>query len=205
MGQGTWRAGNAMKYYGVAKPKHDFSNTQIPITGWHSAAMRQMANAIQGSHLQAEKGASFGGSSSATGRETEHHVTVKYGLSDNAPPARLKKALAGFGPVKAKFGKTSLFKNDDSHVLKIDIDSPDLHRLNKLIGRTVETPGNTHPAYSPHATVAYLKPEHSAKYKDDGRLNGQEFTIDHVVFSGKDGARHIMPLGVKKTEYRSLG
>ena len=71
-----------------------------------------------------------------------------------------------------------------------------------MIGRTVETPGNTYPTYTPHATIGYVKPEHSKKYEDDGTLNGQEFTVDHVIFSGKDGTHHIMPLGAKKTEYR---
>ena len=178
-------------YYGVAKPKHDFSNTMIPISGWHAAAMRRMAKAIPDHHLAPD------------GREMEQHITAHYGLSDNKPPAHLLRALSSFGPVKAKFGKTSLFKNDDAHVVKIDIDSPDLHRLHKLIGRTVETPGNTHPTYQPHATIGYVKPEHAKKYEGDGTLHGQEFTVDHVIFSGKDGTHHIMPLGVKKTEYRA--
>ncbi len=180
-----------MTRFYAQKPVHEFSNTMIPITGWHSAAMKRISRAIPDAHLASD------------GRENEHHVTVKYGLVHNTPPARLKKALENFGPVKARFGRTSLFKNDDAHVVKIDIHSPDLHRLNKLIERTVEAPGNTHPGYHPHATVAYVHPDHSAKYEDDGTLNGQEFSVDHVIFSGKDGRHHIMPLGVKKVEYRA--
>ena len=94
-------------YYGVAKPKHDFSNTMIPISGWHSAAMRKMANRIQNAHLNPEAGGGYGGGTASTGRETEHHITVKYGIAHNKPPAHLLKAIANFGPVKAKFGKTS--------------------------------------------------------------------------------------------------
>ena len=153
--------------------------------------MRRMGRAIPDAHLAPD------------GRENEQHVTVKYGLSDNEPPARLIAAVANFGPVKVKFGKTSIFKNDDAHVVKIDIQSPDLHRLNKLIGRIVETPGNTHPTYIPHATIAYVKKEHSKKYDGDGTLSGQEASVAHVIFSGKDGRHHIVPLGEKKSEYRA--
>ena len=179
------------RFYGATKPKHDFSNTMVLIPGWHAAAMKRMARAVPDSHLAED------------GREMESHVTVKYGLSDNTPPKRLISALAGFGPVTAKFGKTSLFKNEDAHVVKIDIDSPDLQRLNKLIGRTVETPGNTHPTYIPHGTIAYVKPEHSAKYEGDKTLHGQEVTFDHVIFSGKDGVHHKIPLGEKRPSYRA--
>ncbi len=180
------------KMYGEAsKPKHDYSNTMVAVPGWHAAAMRRLGRAIPDKHLATD------------GRENETHITVKYGLSDEKPSAKLVKAVSEFGPVKARFGKTSLFKNDDAHVVKIDIDSPDLHRLNRLIGKTVETPGNSHPTYKPHATIAYVKPEHSKQYEGNGTLHGQEITFDHVIFSGKDGTHHKMPLGTKRTGYRA--
>lgn len=180
-----------MKLYGAppAKPKHDYSNTMVAVPGWHAAALRRMSRSIQDAHLAED------------GREAEPHITVKYGLNAEAPPPELVKALNGFGPVKARFGKTSLFKNDDAHVVKVDIDSPDLHRLSKLIGRTVDTPGNTHPTYMPHATVGYVKPEHSAKYSGDKTLNGQDVTFTELIFSGKDGKHHTIPLGEKKDGY----
>lgn len=177
---------------------HSFSNTQVEIPGWHAAALRKMGMRIADADLNAEAGGGNGGGSSSTGRESEAHITVKYGLSDEKPTAELKRALSGFGPVTAKFGKTSLFKNEDADVVKIDIDSPDLRRLNALVAKTVETPGNTHPTYIPHATIAYVKPGKGEKYANDGTLNGQTVTFHEVVFSGKNGERQVIPLTAPK-------
>lgn len=162
--------------------KHSFSNTQVQIPGWHAAAIKRLGKRIPDSELADD------------GREAEAHITVKYGLDDEKPSRELRRALAEFGPVKAKFGKTSLFQNDDADVVKLDINSPDLHRLNKLIAKTVETPGNTHPTYIPHATLAYVKPGMGKKYKGDATLNGQEVTFNSVMFSGKNGHQESIPL-----------
>lgn len=153
---------------------------------------------------EAYRGCRFGGGSASTGRETEAHVTVRYGLSDEKPSKELRKALSGFGPVKAKFGKTSLFENDDADVVKLDIKSPDLQRLNKLIAKTVETPGNTHPDYIPHATVAYVKPGKGKKYAGDATLHGQEVIFDSVMFSGKNGHKEEISL-INKTPFGRYG
>lgn len=162
--------------------KHDFSNTQVQIPKHHAAAIQKIGKQIPDSDLADD------------GRESESHITVKYGLADEKPPQKLRKALADFGAVSAKFGKTSLFKNDDADVVKIDIDSKDLHRLNKLIGDTVETPGNTHPDYKPHATVAYVKPGRGKKYLGDDSLTGKEMSFDAVHFSGKNGHKESLSL-----------
>jgi 2'-5' RNA ligase len=163
-------------------PEHSFSNTMVLIPGWHAHAMLRMGRKIPDKHLADD------------GRENEPHITVKYGSDQNTPPDKLRRALAGFGPVRATFGKTSLFKNDDAHVVKIDIESPDLHRLNALIGKAIATPGSTHPEYKPHATIAYVKPGFSAAYDGDHTLSGQTVEFDNLVFSGKDDRRHVIPL-----------
>lgn len=173
---------------------HEYSNTMVLVPGWRAHAMLRMGRKIPDKHLAAEVGARHGGGPSSDGRESEPHITVKYGIGENAPPEKLRKALSGFGPIRAKFGKTSLFKNEDSHVVKIDIDSPDLHRLNRLIGATVETPGNTHPDYKPHATIAYVKPGYASAYDGDHTLSGQSVEFDSIVFSGKDDKRHVISL-----------
>lgn len=171
--------------YGFPELMHDFSNTMVLIPGWHKHAMLRMAREVDTRHLAED------------GRESEPHITVKYGLSDDKPSPALLKALKWFGPIRATFGKTSLFKNDDAHVVKIDIHSPDLNRLNALIAKTVETPGSSHPTYEPHATVAYLKPAYGHRHREDGTLDGQGIVFDTVVFSSKDGKRYEIPLGKK--------
>ncbi len=137
------------------------------------------------------------------GRENDPHVTVKYGLH-TADPEEVKRALIGHAPVKLKFGKTSLFppnKEDGFEVVKVDIESPDLHALNKKITKSL-TNTDTHPEYHPHATIAYVKIGKGKLYANDSTLYGKEVTADRVVFSSKTGKKTaIMLTGRGRRKY----
>jgi len=131
------------------------------------------------------------------GRETEAHITIKYGLH-TSDPEEVKKPLKGEERVTIKFGKLSSFppseSSDNAAVLKYDIESAGLDRLNKLVSDNLKCT-DTHPEYHAHATVAYLKPEAITRYVGDGSLTGKEFTIGTVTFSGKDGKKTEIKLG----------
>lgn len=127
------------------------------------------------------------------GREDEPHVTVKFGLH-GSDPKFAREALAGEGPVKATFGKVSLFEtNPDFDVVKVDIISPDLHRLNKKVAES-QPVTDTHPTYQPHATIAYVRKGRGAKHVGNDFLEGKTITLDSVTFSGRDGERVEIPL-----------
>lgn len=160
---------------------HKFSSTQIGLTGQMADIIRKMGRSIPDADLAPD------------GRESDPHVTVKYGLHFQTPSTRLRQALKQFGPITLKLGKTSLFRNDDADVVKVDVDSPDLHRLNTLITKLLPTK-DTHPTYKPHATIAYVKPGRGKKYEGDTALAGQTVRIDSVLFSGKRGHRERLPL-----------
>lgn len=162
--------------------RHDYSSTQVNITGPAATAMHKLAMSIPEKDLAPD------------GRETESHVTVKYGLHFQTPSLRLRQALKQFGPVSLTFGKTSLFQNPDADVLKVDVNSPDLQRLNALISRMVPT-HDTHPTYHAHATIAYLRPGRGKKYAGDKSLDGKTMTFDAITFSGKRGHREKLSLG----------
>lgn len=176
----------ARRIYGTKDPEpepaHEYSSTQIQITGRPAEIMKKLAAQIPDSELAPK------------GREPEFHVTVKWGLHFQSPSARLRDALRTFGPLTITLGKTSLFRNDDADVLKVDIDSPELHRLNKLISRVLPT-HDTHPTYIPHATIAYLKPGMGRKYAGNTSLSGRKLTFDSVKFSGKKGTIENLTLG----------
>lgn len=163
------------------EPLHDYSSTQVQIIGRPADIIRRMQAQIPASDVGQE------------GKETNFHCTVKYGLHFQTPSARLREAIRNFGPVTATLGKTSLFANDDADVLKVDVDSPDLRRLNKLISRLVPT-HDTHPKYIPHVTIAYLKPGRGKKYVGESALNGSKVTFTSLVFSGKKGHKETIPL-----------
>lgn len=177
----TYRARRAIKDP-EPEPLHEYSSTQVQLAGRPVEILRKVQHAIQPSDIGPE------------GLEEHPHVTVKFGLHFQTPSVKLRQALKTFGPVTITLGKTSLFKNDDADVLKVDVDSPDLHKLNKLISRLVPT-FDTHPKYIPHLTIGYLRRGRGAKYAGDKSLDGQKLTFDSIVFSGKRGHRETLALG----------
>lgn len=131
------------------------------------------------------------------GREDRPHVTVKYGLPADASAPD----VAGFGPVRIVLGPLDVFATPDYDVLFASVDSPDLVRLNSLIG---QTPGvtDTHPNYRPHATIAYLKSGYGVGYV--GRKfvevpEGSSFTADAMTFVSANGTRERVSLLDMKT------
>lgn len=160
---------------------HKFSSTQVQIIGHPAEIIRKMGAKIPAADIGPE------------GCETEPHVTCKYGLHFQSPSKRLREALQHFGMGTLTFGKTSLFENEDADVLKVDVVSPDLHRLNALVTRLLPTE-DSHPKYIAHCTICYLKPGRGKKYAGDAALNGQKVNFDSILFTGKRGHREVLPL-----------
>ena len=134
----------------------------------------------------------------ADGREDKPHVTVLYGLH-GVDAGKARRVLANEPPITVTFGKTSYFSNSESDsgdVLKVDVESDDLRRLNKRLAKLPHT--NTHAGYAPHATIAYLKPGTGKKYAGDSSLEGQTATVSSVTFVSKNGTRVVIPLTGKK-------
>jgi 2'-5' RNA ligase len=120
------------------------------------------------------------------GKEREPHITVAYGLeaTDGDKPA-IRQELENFKAPAITIGGTSVFDNQGYKVLKLDVDSPELHELRQHIAGKYPMPGNTYPEYHPHITLAYLKPEvDESKYLDND-LAGQKFKGGRWVFRGK--------------------
>lgn len=69
----------------------------------------------------------------ADGFEEDKHVTIKYGLHI-IDFTEVRELFKNERPIKMVLGKMTLFtSSDEFDVVKIDIKSPDLHRLNKAI------------------------------------------------------------------------
>jgi hypothetical protein len=133
------------------------------------------------------------------GREDQPHVTVKFGLHTNNV-ADVRRVLAGEPPITVRLGKTSLFPAKEGaayDVVKVDVDSPDLHRLNKKIADALPHT-DTHPTYKPHVTLAYVKPGAGKKYVGRTDLAGRTMTVGAVTFSGKD--RQEIPIALSGRE-----
>lgn len=162
--------------------KHKFSSTHVTLSPAISDRIRRLAGMIPDADLGDD------------GREGDPHVTVLYGLhTNNAADIRPQIDAA---PLKLRLGKVSVFPGADSgkdyDVLKVDVESSELHRLNKQLARLPHT--NTHPEYNPHATIAYVRAGLGAKYAEQmGAINADD-TCDHIVFSDRDGAHTKLPL-----------
>jgi hypothetical protein len=102
------------------------------------------------------------------GIETHPHITILYGLIPNKVSPKeietfVKKNIGKTNEITVKIKKMSLFENKDFDVLKFDINSEGLHRLNKLVKEKFPYE-NDYPDYQPHLTIAYLKKGKGEKY-----------------------------------------
>ena len=161
----------------ATKPEQrDYSSTQVNLPDDAAASVKQAAAKIADEDLAPD------------GREDQPHITVKYGLhTEDAEEVR--KIVESEPPITAKLGKTSLFPDrGDGEVVKVDIESEDLRRINKKIADALEVT-DTYPDYNPHVTLAYVKPGKGDKYSGLSDLEGTEITFDQIAFSGKDGSK----------------
>jgi 2'-5' RNA ligase len=126
------------------------------------------------------------------GREQVAHITLKYGFHDDKPSDQLRDAVKKAGPIKARFSRLGKFSAPEHEVLILEVDSTDLHRLNKAVSAAMEHT-DTHPQYKPHCTVAYVKPGTASKYLSNRELDGTEMIFTSVLWSGKDHSTEELP------------
>jgi 2'-5' RNA ligase len=119
------------------------------------------------------------------------HITVKYGILTE-DVKEVADVVCGTSPIIVKLGRTSVFYNQDSIVLKIDVCSSGIRALNRKICKNLETV-NTYGEYKPHVTIAYLVKNDADPYYYTDLLNdnleGQEFEVGQAEFSSASG-RH---------------
>ncbi len=97
------------------------------------------------------------------GIEDEPHITIKYGLMDwEFNSILIDKILRDAEPVLYNLGHISCFQNKEFDVLKIEVESPQLQKINYNISKLPNE--DKFPVYTPHLTIAYLKPGRGQKY-----------------------------------------
>ncbi len=172
---------------------HKFSSTQVDLPKGVAGKVRET-----GKKLIPDDALYTDPKDPSYGREEDPHVTVKYGIHADKADA-IREALAGEPPIEFTLGKTSIFPAKDGSpydVVKVDVESPDLHRLNAKIAASTDVT-DTFPTYQPHVTLGYVKAGEGAKFAGKTDLEGQRVTVDRITFSGKNGETVEVPLGGK--------
>ena len=127
------------------------------------------------------------------GREYDTHITLIYGIHTGS----IKEVLHFFRKEKAFkciLGKIDIFKNERFDVLVINVECDKLHKLHDKIKKNIEVT-ETYPEYKPHVTICYLKKDSCDKFIGNASFVDQEFILDTVIFSSKNGEKKSIKLG----------
>jgi len=131
------------------------------------------------------------------GIETEAHVTIFYGFHKEVKPDEVFKLYQehyNLKPIEFKINGISIFENDDFDVVKIDVESKILTKINKLMREFPST--ITFPTYHAHITLAYVKKGSGKKYVK--KFNEERVIIGNkLVFSSKKEKKKTLNLNVK--------
>jgi 2'-5' RNA ligase len=89
------------------------------------------------------------------GRECNCHVTLKYGFTKNYTDSEMKKIISKIKPFTIRVSGISLFEGDGFDVVKMDVKSDILHKINGDLSKLPNE--DKHPIYHPHLTLEYVK------------------------------------------------
>ena len=90
--------------------------------------------------------------------------------------------LEDAGEASIKLGGLAVFHNEEEDVLYLQVESPQLEKLNEKLGTLPNV--QTYSKYRPHLTIAYLKPEEGDKYLSlDNPAQGIEYRTERLLFS----------------------
>lgn len=116
------------------------------------------------------------------GRETETHITILYGFTQDLTPTQVQSIIQGTRPFQVRVIGTRVFQNPKYDVVVLSVESPELSRLNKLSKKFPYT--TNYPTYNPHLTLAYVLPGRGSKYNNISAQKITSILCDSIVYSG---------------------
>jgi len=122
--------------------------------------------------LYSEKGQEYG-------RETEPHVTIKFGLTENYSKNTIGKLISEINPFKITLVAIDIFSNPKFDVVKFNVESDVLKKLNSLFSKLPNE--DEYPTYHPHMTLAYVKTGEGKRFKK--KINPIQLSINRIKYS----------------------
>ncbi len=126
------------------------------------------------------------------GIEDETHITIKYGFKDTVSDHEVLDICRKSKFNDIKFNKISLFENEKFDVLKFDINSPVLNKLNEKISKFPNE--DKYPEYKSHSTIAYIKKGKGVKYVELFKNIDLKGIPDKLVYSNTDNTKLTLSL-----------
>lgn len=99
------------------------------------------------------------------GLEDEHHVTLLYGFHMGQKNRDIVDICNQYDFTNVILKSPTCFESDDYDVLKFDIQDETLSQINEELKACFDHT-NTHPDYTPHLTIGYIKAGMGQKYID---------------------------------------
>ena len=128
------------------------------------------------------------------GRETNAHVTVRYGIMDSDTDD-LREFLSQLRPFEITFGMTRIFPpnvhTEDAAVIFVEVFSDELKRLNELAAQHANYKEADF-EYHSHATIAYVDPEAAWKYIGSEALVGVTYRVDALTICYRTGPSEVV-------------
>jgi 2'-5' RNA ligase len=127
-------------------------------------------------------------------RETNPHLTIKYGLID-VDPELFRKAVQNVAQFRVKFGTIQMFKKEDGgfNVLylsaKDSIGSNGLVQLRRIAEKFAADGAPAHSSYVPHITLAYVTGGENL-IGEETSLTGKYMTVKDICYCTRDGMEH---------------
>jgi 2'-5' RNA ligase len=114
------------------------------------------------------------------GREKETHVTILYGFVPDLSKSQVVQIIRDVKPFTITLTGVDTFKNEKEgfDVVKFSIESPILRQLNADAQKFPNQ--NDFPNYSPHMTIAYVKPN---TFKETRKGLKIEIPISQICYS----------------------